>query len=261
MKLSGPPCAFIRPGREAKLQFTGNSSDFAEIHRLQKHTHHDLIWFRDGEKTYTIEDPAYMARIAGPKARLENLEKREIQLNRQLVAESAHLGEAGAEIGIQVAQMVTGLNGQVGEQVNKELMPLVGQITSYGAQIGALAARMAAPGLSEAEQDALQKQIDELQAKMDVLEKQIDAVGERIEASAGKLEKQAEHREKQGRGVEDTGKRMEAAAKVVEALSKQIEEAQKEQEKLSPVLLKAIQELIPEARAKGKARPVESPQK
>jgi len=253
-KLSGRSCAFLRPGGEKKIQFTGNSRDFNEIFALQKQAKHDLFWFRDGEKTYTIEDPAFIARISGVRAPLEILEKRQAQITSQMAEQSARLGQDGAQIGLQVAEMVTGLNGEL----NQELLPLTSQMSAYGVQIGGLATRMAAPGLSEGEQEALEKQMDVLEKKMDALEKQMDEAAKRIEAKAEKLEQKAEQQEKQNKSIEETGKRMEAAGKAIEALSKQIEELDREQEKLSPSILKAIQDLVPEALNSGKAKPVES---
>jgi len=254
VKLSGRSCALLRPGGDKKIQFTGNSMDFEEIFALQRQAARDLIWFRDGEKTYTIDDPALIARLAGVRAPLEILERRQAQISNQMVEQSTQLGQVGAQIGLQVAELVTGLNGEL----NQELLPLTSQMSAYGVQIGGLAARMAAPGLSESEQEAIEKQMDALEKQMDALEKQIDAASERIEAKAEKLEKQAERQEKQNKSIEDTSKKMEAASKAIEALGKQIEELERQQEKLSPSILKAIQNLIPEALAAGKAKPVES---
>jgi len=256
-KLGGRSCAFLRPGPEKKIQFTGHSSDFNEIFALQKRASRDTFWFREGDKTYTIDDPAFIARINGVRKPLEILEQRQVQIGQQIASESSRLGAEGAQIGVEAAQMVASLT----EDLNKELLPFTTQMGAYGAQIGGLAAQMAAPGLSDSQRDALEKQIDEIEKKMDTLEKQIEAAGERIEAKAQKWEKDAEKGEKKGqfdKAIEGRAKRMEEASKAIEALGKQMEELEREQEKLSPSILKAIQELVPEALQKGKAKPVEA---
>jgi len=245
---SGPSCALIRKG-DKMTHFTGNTSDLREINALQQKARGDFFWFRKGEKTYTIDDPAFVARIAKLRKPLEELERRQGDLSRQMAIHSRKMGELGAKMGVQAVNQAP-LNALLAE-LNKELLPLTTQMGAYGAQMGALSAQMAAPGISEAEEDALEKQMDDLEKKMDALEEKIDAVSDR-------MDDKGEEMEKQSKPMEDLGRRMEEAAKPMEALGKQMEELGRQQEKLSPGILKSIQDLIPEAMEKGKAKPVET---
>jgi predicted nucleic acid-binding Zn-ribbon protein len=250
VKLNGPSCALIRPGQGTKIHFTGNSQDFNEIFALQKVAKTDLLWFRDGEKTYTIDDPALVNRIAKQRKPLEDIERRQADLTRQIQERAGQLGAMGAEMGALAA----GMSASITAEVNQEVLSRTGQIGNYAAQMGGLAARLSSPGLSESERDAIEKQMDELEKKMDALGKEIDAAGKRIEAKA-------EKHKKHEKGMEEAGRRMEEAAKPIEALGQQIKALDQEQEKHSPAVLKAIQDLISEAIQKGKAKPVETMQK
>ncbi|HNX94477.1 MAG TPA: M56 family metallopeptidase [Holophaga sp.] len=250
VKLNGPSCALIRPGQGTKIHFTGNSQDFNEIFALQKVAKTDLLWFRDGEKTYTIDDPALVNRIAKQRKPLEDIERRQADLTRQIQERAGQLGAMGAEMGALAA----GMSASITAEVNQEVLSRTGQIGNYATQMGGLAARLSSPGLSESERDAIEKQMDELEKKMDALGKEIDAAGKRIEAKA-------EKHKKHEKGMEEAGRRMEEAAKPIEALGQQIKALDQEQEKHSPAVLKAIQDLISEAIQKGKAKPVETMQK
>jgi len=260
-KLSGPSCALIRRG-DKTIQFTGNTSDLPQIYELQKKAKSDLFWFRQGEKTYTVEDPAFVARIQKLRAPLEDLERKQAEqfrkqaeLSKQMSVHSQRMGVLGAQMGVEAANLA-GLNGLL-DELNKKLLPLTTQMGTYGAQIGALSAQMANANLSEAERDALEKQIDDIETKMDLLEEDIDKIGDRMDAKGQEMEKKSKPTEALAKQMEEAAKPMKALGKQMEDLGKQMEQLGKEQERLSPGILKAIQDLIPEALQKGKAKPVE----
>lgn len=203
----------------------GTNGDLAAVQRLRK-TGEPLLWFRRGDKSWLIRDPAYIQRAKAAYAPVTTLGRQQGELGGQQGALGQQQGQLGAQ------------QGHLGAQQGK-----------LGAREAALVARQAMLASRTA---ALDSRTDASQATASA-RKALQAEAARLDAERQALHDQGAALQKQ---QEALGSQQEALSRKQEALGKQQQALGERQRAASAQAEQQIDKLLEEALSKGIAQPV-----
>ena len=201
----------------------GTDGDLSTVRHLRKQGQ-PLLWFRRGDKSWLIRDPAYIQRAKAAYAPVTALGKQQGELGERQGA----LGEQQGQLGAQQGR----LGGRQGE---------------LGAREAALAARQATLDSRRAELDGRTGQ-----ATADA-RKALQAEAAKLDAERQALHDQQAALEKQQQAL---GAQQEALGRKQDTLGKQQQTLGERQRAASVQAERQIDELLQEALAKGVAQPV-----
>jgi beta-lactamase regulating signal transducer with metallopeptidase domain len=211
---------------------SGDSADWSEIEAVKRHVHGEFLWFRDGGKTWIVQDPGILARANKAWEPVDRLGKEMDAYGQQMDQHSKKMEALGHDME-QAAARFSPDAGKTREFERK--------MNELGERMGQLGARMADAGAPEREH---------LQAEMAVLGKEMHQLGEQFKA-----QQESGARRQARASMDEIGARMREASKPMNELGKKMGALGKEMERESKAADKAVRGLIREAREKGLAHP------
>ena len=226
------PYAFVRGGDHG-ISMAGNDADLDAIKRLQTKIAGDFLWFRTGDKSYIVRDPAVLARARAAWEPLDALSREMEGYNRQMSEHDKGMQALGKEME----------KASAGMQMDKpKTQALERQMQDVGNRMGDIGSQMV--DADEAERARLEREMADLQRQMTDLTRQMGALT-RTDA-----QRAAE------RSMKEIGQRMHEAGKPMHALAEQMGTLGRKMGRESRVAEKTVRALIHEAQAKGLAQPV-----
>jgi beta-lactamase regulating signal transducer with metallopeptidase domain len=211
---------------------SGDSADWKEIEANKHKLQGEFLWFRDGGKSWVIQDPDTLARANAAWAPVDKLGQQMDVYGRQMDVHGKKMEALGKEMEKAGARFRP--DDKSTREFERAMNEMGRQMEALGEQFGEADGK---------ERDRLQRQMRELGAKMR------DA-GERFrqeQESGGRKQAQAM--------MEEVGRRMHEAGKPMDELGKQMKVLGQQMEKESKVADKTVRQLIREAQQKGLARP------
>jgi predicted nucleic acid-binding Zn-ribbon protein len=232
---------FVRP--DGRMSCSGSRDSTKEVQELKKSHPGGFLWFRDGGRSYVIDDPAEVARLQELYKPMEELGRKMKDLGREMKAQGARMKAVGAEM--------KGASRQ-GQPHSREMKELGRQMGSLGREMGELHRRRAAlqrrlgQDAQASERQSLDKQMEELDRQIQAQEKKMEALGRSMEEVGRKLEEAH-------RPMEGAGKRMEEASHPMGQLGAQMGALGSQMGEEGRKLDAALRKLAKESLAKGKA--------
>jgi hypothetical protein len=227
----GESYALVGEGDEG-FDMTGNSADWSSIKRLKRSIKGEFLWFRDGGKSWIVQDPDTLAKAHAAWAPVN-------QLGKQMDAYGKEMDKHGKvmeSLGKDMEQAAGGM--QVDEprvrELERKMNELGRQMSSLGQQIGKAG--------SDSERDRLTD-------KMNGLSRQMNELGEQMRAA----HESAAQRQARA-SMDEVGKRMNEAGKPMDELGKKMDVLGKQMDRESKTADKAMRGLIRDAMAKGLAQ-------
>jgi hypothetical protein len=216
---------------ERGATMTGNSADWQAIKQLKRSIKGEFLWFRDGGKSWIVQDPDTLARARAAWAPVNRLDE---QMNAYGKDMERH-GKAMEDLGKQMAQAATGMQADPSRvrELQRNMNDLSREMASLGRQMGSA---------SEGERERLARKMDGLGQRMSELGAQMGAAHE------------AEAQRRARAGMDEVGRRMNEAGKPMDELGKKMDALGKQMEQESTAADKTVRGLIRDALARGLAQ-------
>jgi beta-lactamase regulating signal transducer with metallopeptidase domain len=227
----GDAYALVGEGDEG-FNMTGNSADWSSIKRLKRSIKGEFLWFRDGGKSWIVQDPDTLAKA---HAAWEPVN----QLGKQMDAYGKEMDKHGKvmeSLGKQMEQAAGGMRPDEARvhELERKMNELGRQMSGLGQQIGKAG--------SDSERDRLTD-------KMNSLGRQMNELGEQMRAAH-----ESEGQRRARASMDEVGKRMNEAGKPMDELGKKMDVLGKQMDRESKTADKAMRGLIRDAMAKGLAQ-------
>jgi beta-lactamase regulating signal transducer with metallopeptidase domain len=222
--------ALVGEGDEG-FNMTGNSADWPAIKQLKRSIKGEFLWFRDGGKTWIVQDADTMAKARAAWAPVNKLGE---EMNAYGQEMNKH-GEVMNALGKEMEQAAGGM--RVDEprvrELERKMNDLGREMSSLGQQIGR----------------APDGERERLQDKMGKLGQQMNALGEQM-----RLAHEGEAQRRARTDMDAIGKRMNEAGKPMDALGKKMDVLGKQMERESKAADKTVRGIIRDALARGLAQ-------
>lgn len=228
------PYALVRE-EGGRFDISGSSDDWDDVRAAQRAINGEFIWFREGGKSYVIDDAATVARAREAWKPLDRL--------------GAQMEVHGKEMERHGKKMEALQQDMQAATVNLKYLPDERNSRSIHKGMEALGREMDALGrqMEAARDDAERERIGR---RMEAVGARMDDAGKRIDAAY-----QAPQIRQAHASAEAVGEQMREAGRPMEALGKKMGVLGKEMERESKAADKTVRALIRDAYAKGLARP------
>ncbi|MGZ5200028.1 MAG: M56 family metallopeptidase [Telluria sp.] len=223
--------ALVRDGDHG-TSLNGDSIHWTEINAIKPQVQGEFLWFRDGGKSYIVQDQDILARAHAAWAPVDKLGEQMDAYGRQMDGHGKKMEELGKQIEASVARV------QPDEKRSREFER---KMDALGRQMKQLGARF--EHADDAERDRLGQQMDELGRQMGELGRKFA----RQQESEGRKLAQA--------SMDETSRRMHELSIPMDELGSKMGALGKDMERESMAADKTVRELIREAQARGLAKP------
>lgn len=223
-------------GSRDNVTMSGNDVDSQQIKQLQQTVKGQFLWFRDQGKSYTLQEPALLARVNAAWKPSQQLGEQMGRLGKQMGVHGKAMGELGSKMGRHS-------QGQAGARDAAQLKALVRQQEDLGRKLGD-AARRQAQANTDAARRAAERDVARLQQQMEDAQDATEEVNDRIAAA----------HERDADKVEALSRQMDERGKPMETLGKQMSELGRQQETAARAADKTTRLVIAQALSEGKAR-------
>lgn len=232
----GEPYALVRD-KAGSFDISGSSDDWDEVRAAQRAIKGEFIWFREGGRGYTIQDPAVLTRARAAWAPLD-------RLGAQMDVHSKQMDGHGKKMDALARAMDRAA-------VNDKKMPSERDMREIEGGMQALSEHMERLGVQMG--NARDK------AERERIGREMAATGERMNDAGRRIGQAYDTPEvhKAHASMEAIGRQMEDAGKPMKSLGEKMGALGKEMERESKAADKTVRALIRDARAKGLARPVQ----
>jgi beta-lactamase regulating signal transducer with metallopeptidase domain len=227
----GEAYALVGEGDEG-FHMTGNSADWSSIKQLKRSIKGEFLWFRDGGKSWIVQDPDTLARAHAAWAPVNRLGEQMDAYGKEM---DKH-GKAMDALGKQMEQAASGMQAD-----QPRVRELERQMSELGRQMGALGAQM-----GKASSDAERARLDE---KMRGLDQRMRDLGEQMRAAH-----EGEGQRRARANMDEIGKRMNEAGKPMDELGKKMDALGKQMDRESKAADKTMRGLIRDAMSRGLAQ-------
>ena len=232
----------LRPGREdgyalvgdgeKGAAMTGSSADWDAIKQLRRNVKGEFLWFRDGGKSWIVQDPDTLAKARTAWAPVNRLGE---QMNVYGKEMERH-GKVMDALGKEMEQAAAGMQPD-----QRRLREVQRNMDEVGRKMGRVGEKLGSASDSER---------GRLEAEMASLEKQMNALGEQIRAATeSDMQRRQAHAD-----MRDVGRRMKEAGQPMDALGKKMDVLGKQMDQESKAADRTMRELIRDAMARGLAQ-------
>lgn len=179
--------AIVHGNKEA-ITVSATTKDIRKVSELRGAVKGDFLWFRDGDKTYLVQDPAVIARIDSAWAPVDSI-------GGQMEAQGKKM-EAQGKIMNAIGEQMNTVGQQYGRQIERDMdvqqrqMELVARAQEKVARRMDLAARELQQDNSQEKMRAFQEKLSGLQAEMAPLQKQMAEYQRELAPKLAKLHEQ-----------------------------------------------------------------------
>jgi beta-lactamase regulating signal transducer with metallopeptidase domain len=223
--------ALVRDG-EHGTNLNGDSDHWDEINAIKPRVKGEFLWFREGGKSFIVQDQDILTRANSAWAPLDKLGEQMDVYGRQMDVHGKKMEQLGKQIEASAAKF------RPDEKRSREFER---KMNALGRQMEKLGERY--ENADDAERDRLNRQMSELGQQMGDLGRKF-----------GK-EQESEGRKMAQAAMDETGHRMNELSVPMNELGSKMGALGKEMERESKAADKIVRQLIREAQAKGLARP------
>lgn len=235
------PYAIVR-GSRRESTLNGSGGDWREIEAAKRKVPGDFIWFRDGGKSYVIQDQEVLAQARAAWSDVDKLGEEMDVYGKQM---DEH-GKVMEELGRQMEAAADRNHPARAEEqkFQRAVKELARQQKDLNRKIAA--AERAAEESNGAQRAARESELRKLEDQLEKLEEQIDRESDKFEAL---------HDNRMESEMDAIGRKMHEAGKPMDALGKQMDVLGKKMDASAKVADKQTRDIIRAAQAKGLAIP------
>jgi predicted nucleic acid-binding Zn-ribbon protein len=226
------PAYAIVLGDEQHISISGDDRDWPDLKGMRRSAGGEFLWFREGGKSWIVQDAGVLAKARAAYAPLERLGK---QMDAQGQEMNRH-GKAMDALGKDMQQAVAGVQPD-----GARMAALQTRMNELGRQMGSLG-RQLGQASDDGERSRLEAQMSSLDAQMSTLGAQM---GEAADSAGQRAARQ--HMEEVSQRMDEAGKPMDGIGRQMKALGKQMKQE-------SEAADKTVRALIRDAIARGLAR-------
>ncbi len=224
--------ALVRDG-ERGTNINGDSSHRAEIKAIKRQVNGEFLWFRDGGKSYIVQDPDILGRANAAWAPVDKMGAEMGGYGAQMEVHGKKMEALGKQIEIDVAR-IEPMDQKASREFERKM-------NEMGRQMNKLGERYA--DADSAERARLERKMNELGAQMGEMGRRFGdefkpAIDKQVQAS-----------------MKATSGQMDELRLPMDELGKKMGELGKQMEKEAMAADKTVRQLIREAQAKGLAKP------
>ena len=217
----GDSFALVRDAGD-EMHMWGSIDDIDEIKSARKGINGEYLWFRRGNKSYIVTDPALVARAREATRETDELDEKMEALEAQMEPHNRKM-EMLEE---RMDELSDGAEPTPRMDAAQQRIEDLGRLQSeLGRQQEELASRLESVGNDEALLAKLEGQLDALGEKQDEFARQMDEQAAVMDEESERLEARHAPMEALSREMELVGKPMEAIGEQLEAQGRLIEEA------------------------------------
>jgi hypothetical protein len=242
MRDTGVAYAVVRSGG-ARTLISGSSADMRRIEEARRSVKGDFIWYRDGDKTYLIQDPAIVEQAGAAWKPASRMGAKIDQQGKVMDAQGKLMDAIGKRMEVRTRATVDSANAGELKERQQRIEKLAEQQNAIGEKLGLAAQRMA-EARSDTERAEASAEMHRLQASMAPIARQIG----QQHAALAKLHSAGFQDEMRAMSRE-----MAEASKPMRELSQKMAELAREQEQATRDAEQATRALIQEAVRSGKA--------
>lgn len=231
----GGAFALVRSGDRGSMMISGDG-DLSSLDIVKSSVKGDFIWFRDGGKSYVIQDPATLAKVTEAWQPTTKLGAQMSAYGAQMSEHGKVMDGLGKRMSLAATEHSRGARAQ-----STRIQALAAKQQAIDLQIHSAVSKLG-PQATEAQRDAANREVEHLQAKMEALQAQVEQIQAATAPPAGSEA-----------AMEALRLQMEEQEKPMHALSKQMDALSKEHERASKQAEATTRALLQEAMRNGKA--------
>jgi beta-lactamase regulating signal transducer with metallopeptidase domain len=217
---------------EKGAAMTGSSADWDSIKQLRRSIKGEFLWFRDGGKSWIVQDPATLAKAREAWAPVNRLGEQMNAYGKEMDKHGKVMDTLGKEMEQAAARMQP--DQQRLRDVQRKMDEVGRKMSRVGEKLGT----------------ASDSERGRLEAEMASLGKQMNALGEQIRAATeSDMQRRDAHAD-----MRDVSQRMKEASEPMDELGKKMDVLGKQMDRESKVADKAMRGIIRDAMAKGLAQ-------
>ena len=217
---------------EKGAAMTGSSADWAAIKQLRRSIKGEFLWFRDGGKSWIVQDPDTLAKAREAWTPVNRLGE-QMDVYGKEMDKHAKVMEA---LGKEMEQAAAGMQPD-----QRRLREVQRGMDAVSRKMGRVGEKLGTASDSERAR---------LEAEMRDLEKQMNALGEQMRvATEADMQRRDAHA-----SMNDVSRRMKEAGKPMDALGKKMDVLGKQMDQESKAADKAVRGIIRDAMARGLAQ-------
>lgn len=237
VEAASEPYALVRAEGKG-FNISGSSDDWDDVRAAQRSIKGEFIWFRDGGRSYVIQDPEVMAKVRAAWAPLDRLGERMQEHTREMDVHRVKMDALGRDMDRASA-------GMQALPKQRDMDGVEDGMEALGRTMDALGRKMAVTH-DDAERERIGREMEDTGARM-------QAAGRRIEQAYNAPQvRQAQA------SMKEIGEQMKQAGQPMDAVGKKMGALGKEMERESKAADRTVRALIRDAHAKGLARPAPS---
>ena len=239
------PYALVHAGQQG-ITVSASAADMKEVAQLREHVKGDFLWFRDGGKSYLVQDPAIIAQADASWASSRQLGKQMDEQSAKMDAQGKVLDAMGERMNAVEKTPASREAERNIEQLSHQIEALASQQAQLGQELGRLAAGMA--DQSAEQRSATRQAMAQVRAQMEPLREQMRQLGSQMAQQGQRMS--AEHAP-----MRDIGKQMHEASLPLQELGRTMAQLGREQARVSREADRSTRELAQKALKAGKAVP------
>jgi beta-lactamase regulating signal transducer with metallopeptidase domain len=217
---------------EKGAAMTGSSADWDAIKQLRRSVKGEFLWFRDGGKSWIVQDPDTLAKARAAWVPVNRLGEQMNVYGKEMEKHGKVMDALGKEMEQAAARMQPDQHRL--REVQRKMDEVGRKMSRVGEKLGSA---------SDGERGRLE-------AEMASLEKQMNTLGEQIRAAT---ESDMQRREAHA-GMREVGARMKEASQPMDALGKKMDVLGKQMDQESKAADQTTRSLIRDAMARGLAQ-------
>lgn len=176
--------AIVRANKDA-ITVSASIRDIRKVASLRDKVKGDFVWFRDGDKTYLLQDPGAIARIEAAWEPVNAIGEQMDAQGKKMEAQGKIMDAIGDEMNT-AAQAFSRHAEREGQQSRRQMEQVAREQEKVARRIDKAAREMAADNTPEKAREFAQK-MAALQAEMAPLQKQMNEYQRELSAKMGKL--------------------------------------------------------------------------
>ena len=240
--------AIVRSNKDA-MTVSASSRDLRGVALLRNKVKGDFLWFRDGDKTYLVQDPALMAKIDAAWAPVNSIGEQMNEQGKKMEAQGKVMNAIGEEMNA-TAQTFSRNAEREGEKYERQMEQVAREQEKVARRMDKAAREMGADSSPEKAREFASK-MAALQAEMAPLQKQMAVYQRELSAKMSKLHEQ-------DGPMKALQQKMAEASRPMGELNARMGELNQKQAEAIREAERVLRALMQESLQNGKAQPVPS---
>lgn len=239
----GDAYALVRAGKEG-MTIAGTSGDAASVDKLRHSVQGDFLWYRDGAKSYLLQDPSVLSKVSEAWKPVEHIGVQMDEQGKKMDAQGKVMDALGKQMEVLGQDAQNGPAMREMERLGREMEKLARRHEEIDLQLE----RALGHESSEESRRASRELAAQLRAKQEPVKRQMAELGAQMRQQGAKIRPDREL-------MQALSSKMREAGKPMSELGRQMGVLAGEQSKASRAAEQLTRSLVQDAIKSGKAVP------